>query len=525
MAIPDTIEWPFPWQGLMTAFDRRHVPANGLRECVNLYYTSPEQLRTRGDFSHVKSAASGDISTMLYWPHDDTIYGWDDVTDAIAFNDDPDTDPVMVLAKSGGLYTSDGSTQSSISKPTDTIQGAQFQGTGTDDLSTSGSYSGDESRQYVVQITKEDSPDQFRWSDDGGDTWNSEVDITGTAQTLSNGVEVTFGSTDGHTNRDLWYFYAYTYPDVPNGTGLLNRWGRLWTYDDDYVYWSAPLDYTKWGGLTREGGYLGIAPGHFGSIVAWMEIETSLFIWKEHALFELSGDNVQNMVLRKTAELDKALPNTVADCRKGIAYATSQGVFPLGKPPAGDVSWTERVDNAITLGSDSHAAYAPEVSAYIIVNGSSTAWMSNQHNRPDVWTKWELPWNATDVYMGGGTLYFGTSSGDIYKYDDLGACSEKAYFTTGDWDGGDVARRKGIQFIEGAFNAQANAIANVNVYTDGNNTPAKREAIHANDHPVFPFRASVRTIGIKVEYSNITGPERCTGWSLRGELEKEGWIA
>lgn len=51
---------------------------------------------------------------------------------------------------------------------------------------------------FMVQITSTGTPDVFRWNKDGG-AWTTGVNITGSAQALSHGVSVTFGSTTGHT--------------------------------------------------------------------------------------------------------------------------------------------------------------------------------------------------------------------------------------------------------------------------------------------------------------------------------------
>jgi len=52
--------------------------------------------------------------------------------------------------------------------------------------------------------------DTFKWSDDGGATWDATgVAITGAAQTLNNGVTVTFGAIVGHTLTDYWTVTAY----------------------------------------------------------------------------------------------------------------------------------------------------------------------------------------------------------------------------------------------------------------------------------------------------------------------------
>ena len=89
------------------------------------------------------------------------------------------------------------------------VDSATFSGSGTDDMTTGGSFTGDSAAEYVVEIDGTGTPDTFKWSDDGGSTWDATtVDITGSAQSLNNGVEVTFGSTTGHDVGDRWTFDA-----------------------------------------------------------------------------------------------------------------------------------------------------------------------------------------------------------------------------------------------------------------------------------------------------------------------------
>lgn len=88
---------------------------------------------------------------------------------------------------------------------------ASFVGTGLNDLTSGGTYTGGGTDRYFrIQIdSSEPPPDKFKWSKDGGLTWDaSNVDITGTEQTLSDGVTVTFGATAGHAVDDLWIFTA-----------------------------------------------------------------------------------------------------------------------------------------------------------------------------------------------------------------------------------------------------------------------------------------------------------------------------
>jgi hypothetical protein len=93
-----------------------------------------------------------------------------------------------------------------LASATFTIGTASFVGAGLNDLTTSGTYTGTVSRKYRVTIQTAAIPDTFAWSDNDGQTWTTGVAITGVAQTLSNGVRITFGATTGHNIGDRWNF-------------------------------------------------------------------------------------------------------------------------------------------------------------------------------------------------------------------------------------------------------------------------------------------------------------------------------
>ena len=86
---------------------------------------------------------------------------------------------------------------------------AVFSGGGLNDATSSGTYTGTSDLNYIVKIDDEDAPDTFKWSIDGGSTWeDTGVAITGAAQLLSNGVYITFAATTGHDLDDLWTISA-----------------------------------------------------------------------------------------------------------------------------------------------------------------------------------------------------------------------------------------------------------------------------------------------------------------------------
>lgn len=95
-----------------------------------------------------------------------------------------------------------------VDSGTASITTTVFSGSGQDDCTSGGTFSGSDSLDYAVEIDGLGVPDTFRWSDDGGATWDaSTVGITGAAQALNNGVTVTFGATTGHSDNERWDFF------------------------------------------------------------------------------------------------------------------------------------------------------------------------------------------------------------------------------------------------------------------------------------------------------------------------------
>ncbi len=123
-----------------------------------------------------------------------------------------------------GTYTP----QASIDiKPKKNVQEANFYGSGLDDLSqyylTGSTYTGAGSKTIKVEIDGTGTPDTFRWSDDEGVNWRSSgIAITAANQIITNGINVRFNATTGHTLGDYWLFTALD-PDPQiwrNGDGV-----------------------------------------------------------------------------------------------------------------------------------------------------------------------------------------------------------------------------------------------------------------------------------------------------------------
>lgn len=80
---------------------------------------------------------------------------------------------------------------------------AAFTGSGLNDATSGGSFTGTASAVYTIIIDGVSTANTFKWKKDSG-SYTTGVAITGTAQTLSDGVTVTFGATGGHTLSDQW---------------------------------------------------------------------------------------------------------------------------------------------------------------------------------------------------------------------------------------------------------------------------------------------------------------------------------
>jgi len=94
-----------------------------------------------------------------------------------------------------------------LSAQTTPVGTVTFTGSGLDDATSGGMFKGGSGKEYQVAIDGTGSPDTFKWSDDGGTTFNATtVNITGSAQQLNDGVTITFTATTGHTSTDKWDF-------------------------------------------------------------------------------------------------------------------------------------------------------------------------------------------------------------------------------------------------------------------------------------------------------------------------------
>lgn len=104
-----------------------------------------------------------------------------------------------------------------------------FIGIGPNNLTASGNYSGLIDKQFKIVIDGVGTPNTFGWSADGGATWTSGIAIVSGAMLLQDRVYVTFGATTGHVINDNWTFTA-----IAAGAADTFRWSA-----DDGATWVA----------------------------------------------------------------------------------------------------------------------------------------------------------------------------------------------------------------------------------------------------------------------------------------------
>ena len=93
----------------------------------------------------------------------------------------------------------------------------------TTNLTTSGTYTGDESRLYRIEIDSIGSTDTFRWSRDAGKTYIETYKNTSTsAITLENGIQITFAVSTGHREGEYWTFHTKITAIVSTSRSIVN---------------------------------------------------------------------------------------------------------------------------------------------------------------------------------------------------------------------------------------------------------------------------------------------------------------
>jgi len=426
-----------------------------------MFYLNPQMLRSRGGFDNFCTAGGSRITLMYYWSYDNLLY---------------------VANNNGQLFKCVSGTATPVTGPAENV------------LS-------------IAAFTDSGGTAKLIIAEDKG------------AQNH------TLHTYDGTT------YAAITGTSVPDAEKVLTRFDRVFATgkvaEPDKIFFSEQGDETTWSGAYNEGGWVQVAPGHDGDIIDWIDFEGALYVFKEHAIYRMPGDHPQTWVPQKLMSSDAVIAGTAVDCAKGLLYATSHGVFPVNiSSQTESEDLTRQIEQELqAVLSTAKAAFSPELGAYIIVTGATTAYVSNLSNRPDVWTKFTLTPTIYSIYEGNG-LYIGASDGKVFLYNHDGYEDNSAAFTvsfkTGDWDLGEKLHRKEIVYLEGAINAKENATATPSLYADGGGTtktlaPASYATTARN---LSRCRFDCETLALGVAYTNLTAPCAFAGAAIHGKLKE-----
>jgi len=151
-------------------------------------------------------------------------------------------------------------------------------GSGLDDATAGGDYTGDTDAVFTVEIDATGTPDTFEWKKDGAGG-ASTVSIDGTAQTLSDGITVTFAATTGHTLGDVWTITTLLSPNFAFSEIHGNRvWAAGDVANPDTLYYTVAEDHEDWDGSGS--GTIKIDPGDGDRITAIRSTRKDLIVWK-----------------------------------------------------------------------------------------------------------------------------------------------------------------------------------------------------------------------------------------------------
>ncbi len=97
-----------------------------------------------------------------------------------------------------------------------------------------GTYTGTDPAEFEVYVTTDGTPDKFKWRKNNG-AWSAEISVTGSAQTLSDGVTVTFSSTTGAALNDTFYGFTHYQRmlELTSLTNVFDDWSDV-SADDFY---------------------------------------------------------------------------------------------------------------------------------------------------------------------------------------------------------------------------------------------------------------------------------------------------
>jgi len=352
-----------------------------------------------------------------------------------------------------------------------TVDHPVYVGAGLDDMSTSGEYSDVSSFLFEVEIDATGSPDTFKWRKDGG-SYTTGINITGSAQPLSDGVNITFAATTGHTLADVWSFNGNFYnnvktihfadvflgfiyvaveydtgltrhhylngalntqvkdPNCPNTTGVLKIIDKIFAVDGDTVAFSTtgdPLDWTT----AADAGFLAT-----GQQQANADNALSLGQFGKSGLIVLHEDGAQLWTVDPDPALhvyEKSLdgfasryPRTVMQFAGDLFMLGDGGVRSAGEHVFSTNIQEQDVGSPIdrdikAILTENSVAFSARFSAlsqfWLIIDGFVFVYTFSRTQKISAWSEYFYPWTIDYLEEFRGQLYI-REGDNVYKVDE-----------------------------------------------------------------------------------------------------------
>lgn len=242
-----------------------------------------------------------------------------------------------------------------------------FTGSGLNDCSGGAAYTQQSVATFSLTINGTGSPNTFNWTETGGsNSSGSSVSITGAAQTLADGFQVTFGATTGHTNGDNWSFVvqpqAATYMDS-NGALM-----AIWSNGTTIAASSHNLLSATHADTTPASAVRG------DLIVA----QTASPLWKRLALDGANRAFINDGTDSKWGKIDVSSSSYITGIMAAVNGGTNNAFFAVSGPTTStktftfpDASTTVLTNNVFAAKGDLIAATGSGASAILTVGANS----------------------------------------------------------------------------------------------------------------------------------------------------------
>ncbi len=346
-----------------------------------------------------------------------------------------------------------------------------FSGSGLDDAKSGGEFTGGADAVFEVEIDATGTPDTFKWRKDGG-AWTTGVSITGSAQTLSDGVTVLFGATTGHTLADKWTINAYVvtgineinYSDTfaqalyvsatysnnktrhhyldgnsptwiqdrscPNGIPTLKIEGKMFSGENDSVPFSASENVRNWT-LANDAGSLGTGRRQKGSetVIALGQYQKKglvVFHIDGSQLWDVDPDPALHVYKQGLVGTQTRYPRSIAPLFSDLYYLSDAGFRSISESVLSDNK--AEVDVGSPLDSEVVQDLVPGITPigtfyhkggqyWCCIGGKTYVFTSSRTAKISAWSVYQYPFSVSDVAELDGVLYLRTAD-RVLKVDD-----------------------------------------------------------------------------------------------------------